>query len=76
MFGITGGANAKHPCIYCMAGGMGQKDWTDEADVGKPPSRHLVNLSDYPRNTTIWNPILPFDLKNVHICTLHAELEY
>ena len=74
MFGMSGGANAKHPCIYCMAGGMGQKDWTDEADVGKPPSRHLVNLSDYPRNTTIWNPILPFDLKNVHICTLHAEI--
>ena len=74
MFGMCEGANTKYPCIYCMAGGMGKADWTAEGDIGKPPSRHLVNLSDFPRTDMIWNPILPFELKNVHICTLHAEI--
>lgn len=74
MFGMCGGANTKYPCIYCMAGGMGKADWTAESEIGKPPSRHLVNLSRYPSTEMIWNPVLPIELKNVHICTLHAEI--
>lgn len=74
MFGMCGGANTKYPCIYCMAGGTGDKGWTKETDIGKPPSRNLVNLSKFPITDMIWNPILPIQLKNVHICTLHAEI--
>ena len=74
MFGISGGANTKYPCLYCMSSGVGDKDWTNDVDIGKPPSRHLVNLSDYQNNRMIWDSILPFKLGNVHICTLHAEI--
>ena len=66
MFGICGGANTKYPCIYCMAGGMGKVDWIVEGNIEKPPSRHLVNLSDYPSNNMIWSPILSIELQNAH----------
>ena len=74
MFGMCGTANTKHQCIYCMADGMGKADQIAESEIGKLPSRHLVDLSRYPRSKTIWNPILPIELKNVHICTLHAKI--
>ena len=60
--------------VFCMARGMGKEDWIAEGKIRKPPSRHLVNLSDYPSNYMIWSPILPIELQNVHICTLHAEI--
>ena len=57
-----------------MSSGIRDKDWTNYVDIGKPPSKNLVNLSDYQNNRMIWDPILPFELRNVHICTLHAEI--
>ena len=39
----------------------------------KQPSRNMVDLSKYPRTKRKLSSILPFHLKNVHICTLHAE---
>ena len=43
--------------------------------MGKAPSRENVNIVDYPSSQMIWDPILPIKLKNVHICTLHAEIK-
>ena len=74
MFGMCGATNTIYLCIYCMAGGMGKADWMAESEIGKSPSRHLVDLSRYPMIEMIWNPILPIEFKNVHICTLHDEI--
>lgn len=74
MFGISGGANTKYPCLYCMSREIRDKDWTNDVDIEKPPSRHLVNLSNYQNNRMIWDSVLLFKLGNVHIYTLHAEI--
>lgn len=73
MFGVCGGANTSYPCLYCMAS-TGKENWIAQNEVGASPSRHLVDLSKYPKSLNIWEPVLPIELKNVHICTLHAEL--
>lgn len=73
MYGISGGANCRHPCLYCMDG-MGSHEWCNTKFVGRPPNRHSVAPSRFKNIETIWDPILPIHLKNVHICTLHAEI--
>ena len=48
--------------------------WTLEIDIGKQPSKNMVDLTKFPKSEKIWSPILPFHLQNVNICTLHAEI--
>lgn len=73
MFGISGGANSKYPCLYCMAS-MGTKEWCNTSNVGRPPTRNNLESQKFDKKNMIWDPILPILLKNVHICTLHAEI--
>ena len=73
MFGISGGPKTKYPCLYCM-NSMGTPDWTDPHSIGEPPSRSSIDLRKFKSTETIWDPILSISLKNVHICTLHAEI--
>ncbi|KAH7424245.1 hypothetical protein KP509_12G097000 [Ceratopteris richardii] len=73
MFGISGGANSKYPCLYCMQS-PGTNGWMARAEGEEAPSRQNVILRNYSSSSMIWDPIRPIALTNVHICTLHAEL--
>lgn len=59
MFNVSHGANSKHPCLYCM---KTAKDMTRSTGISRD------------REDPNWKPVLPIPLRNVHICTLHAEV--
>ena len=60
LYNCSKGANAKSPCLYCMATSKTlEKKWWR-----RPPNRHMADEN--------FIPVLPIPLRNVHICTLHA----
>jgi hypothetical protein len=88
MYGLQHGANAKHPCIYCL-----QEKAPKEAlgsDVAakraakerqQPSWKGGLFSSHFPAEPTrgtvqdvVFDPILPIPLSRVHICTLHANV--
>ena len=52
MFRICGGANTKYTCLYCMAS-MGRYSCTLETNIGKQPSRNMVDLTKFSRSKKI-----------------------
>ena len=74
MFGISQGAMAKYPCLYCMAergvskGGK-EREWKY---VNANSNRRQAPNRDAPGVDPNWDPILAIPLIRVHICVLHA----
>ena len=74
MFGISQGAMAKFPCLYCMAkrgvskGGK-EREWKY---VNANNNRRQAPNRDAPGVDPNWDPILAIPLIRVHICVLHA----
>ena len=78
MFGISNGANAGFPCLYCMCSRKkdrnGKKVWDEGIGSDGAPNRDefVRNGTTTTRVDPNWDPVLDIPLTRVHFCTLHA----